>query len=404
MPRHVGDVGTRSPSPTARVMALPASYAVLRCVQLIALGINALLLARVLGLHQYALYARGAFFATAFTAVGFFGQDQLAYRHRIASRILLKRTVGIVTVVFLATSALAICTTARANWPTIISSCVGTAGIAITTVRFLAAQIAGRDDHRAIGQLLNTVSVQVSGVVAAYLGGGAFVATTTATAISWLWVAGTIRQKQSVQVRKAAPFREGVAVGIGGIAYASIPAIASIIVAIRATDAAAAEDRFLLLAFSALLGMAGALNSEYFRARLFHPDVKAKAFEAVKIRMIKVNVATVCCAVSALCVAGLLARYVIPVRYGSVGGPLIALSAVVPISFGSVVLFNLELARGRMARAIGRNVAAAIAALVAMLVVTPTPYHLVAVVVSSEACGLAVFAVAALWPARDRLS
>jgi len=380
-----------------RLATRPMSYTALRGAQILALGVNALVLALLLGVHQYALYARGAFFATPFSAISFLGQDQLLFRRKIDARTLMRRLALIQVVVGIGVLALAAATTNWSVLPTVISSCIGTAGMGVMAVRLLSAQLEGRDDLRAVGQLLNAVTVQSAAIVAALLGAGAFVATTAATVVSLLWVVA-IRDRHSkrARVRPAAPFRSGVAVGIGTTAYGSITATIALVVAIRAPDVIAARDRFVLLAFSALLGVAASLNAEYFRVRLFDPQA-ARERKDVERAMLRANVSIAGAVALGVVVSAYFARVVLPARYGDVGRPIAELAVVVPLLFGSSMLFNIELARNRVAIAVTRNLFAGVFCLIAALLVSPVPSNIVAILTISEASGFAILGGSSLY-------
>jgi hypothetical protein len=379
-----------------RVASRPTFYTVLRGCQLLALGVNALLLARLLKVDQYALYARGAFFATLLSAVAFLGQDFLAFQRKIDIRTFKRRLVLIEAGVLVATAILAASTVSLHDLPTIMSSCIGTAGIGIVAARFLAVQLEGRDGRRAVGQLLNALTVQLGAVLAAAFGAGAFWATTSATVISLLWaVALWKREGDRQSIERPAPFRDGLPIGIGVFSYASLISSISVVVAVRANDILAAQDRFILLAFAALLGLTVSLNSEYFRVRLFDPAQQHRRPEVYKA-MIRSNIVITLLVSGGIAACGLLAPYVLPSRYGDIGVPIAELAAVVPLLFASSMLQNIELSKDRIAVALSRNFLAGVFCLVAASFIRLTPSNLDLLIIVSEASGFLILGLASL--------
>jgi hypothetical protein len=372
----------------------PTQYTLIRAATLFTLAVNALILARLLGIHQYALYSRGAFFATTVATILFLGQDQLAFRREIDSSTLRSRAILIAATTTLCTTLLAVVSTRSANLPVIISSCCGSAGMVISAVRFIMAQVEGRDNYRGFGQLANAATIQFASIAAAALGGGALAATNAATAASFLWVLFTFRARGET-VEHPAPMRAGIPVGIGSAAYSSVITTVSLVVAIRASDLIAAQDRFVILAFGASAGIASAVNSEFYRARLFSPTAR---WDTLRIRrqMTKTNAAAALLVMAGLVVGGSLARYVLPGRYGDVGPSLRDLAVVIPFLFASNALMNIELAERHTKLTVGRNIFAGVFCLSAMLVLSPTSRHIVGILLISECMGVAIFVLAAV--------
>jgi hypothetical protein len=389
---------SRLAEPLRRVASRPTFYTVLRACQLLALGINALLLARLFNVDQYALYARGAFFATLMSAVAFLGQDFLAFQRRIDIRTLKLRLLLIEATVLLATGILAALTVPSSDLPTIISSCIGTAGIGVVAARFLAIQLEGRDGRRAVGQLLNALTVQLGAVLAAAIfGAGAFQATTTATVISLLWAGAVWKRPGDLRsIERPAPFRDGLPIGIGGFSYASLISSISVVVAVRANNILAAQDRFILLTFAALLALTESLNSEYFRVRLFDPAQQHRRAE-VRRAMVRSNIIATILVGCGIVACGILAPYVLPSRYGDIGVPIAELAAVVPLMFASSMLQNIELSKNRIAVALSRNFFTGVFCLVAALFIHLTPSNLDLLIIVSEASGFVVLGLASLF-------
>jgi hypothetical protein len=356
------------------------------------------LLARLFNVDQYALYARGAFFATLMSAVAFLGQDFLAFQRRIDIRTLKLRLLLIEATVLLATGILAALTVPSSDLPTIISSCIGTAGIGVVAARFLAIQLEGRDGRRAVGQLLNALTVQLGAVLAAAIfGAGAFQATTTATVISLLWAGAVWKRPGDLRsIERPAPFRDGLPIGIGGFSYASLISSISVVVAVRANNILAAQDRFILLTFAALLALTESLNSEYFRVRLFDPAQQHRRAE-VRRAMVRSNIIATILVGCGIVACGILAPYVLPSRYGDIGVPIAELAAVVPLMFASSMLQNIELSKNRIAVALSRNFFTGVFCLVAALFIHLTPSNLDLLIIVSEASGFVVLGLASLF-------
>jgi hypothetical protein len=231
---------------------------------------------------------------------------------------------------------------------------------------------------RGVILLLNAVSIQAAGVAAALLGGDALLATAAGAAVSFGWVAGLWLAAARIPdpARVTAPFRDGIWMGMSAMLYGSIPTLAGIVVAVRATDATAAETRFVLLAFSSVVAICSAINSEYFRAHLFAARGGNLAAQARR-DMIRANLA----------VGGALIT-------GGAAPAVAGLVAVVPFLLSSQVQTNIEIVAGRTWMPLARNAPAAVAVTGLVLALPASTAGVDIALIASEAIGLLCFVAA----------
>ena len=220
-------------------------YALLRVGHLILLLGTALVLARILNVSTYADYARGAFYATAISTFGLFGQDQLLLRRGIALRVLQRRTAALegALVAGMTILALVLVPTAAA---VVSMSCLGTAALCMTGCSWVDRQAVGKDVQRAMLQLASGFSTQAAGVVVAALGGGALAVTTAATAMALLWLGWSLTVRPAFTVIEQVRYRSGLPLGIVGLLYGSV-GVSLAFVAAQLPDAKAVDVRFVLL-------------------------------------------------------------------------------------------------------------------------------------------------------------
>ena len=376
-----------------RIFRSPTAYTALRLSQVGALGLGALVMAGLLRLDQYALYARGSLFSTAFAAVYLLGQDQLSYRGVLRLRTLRWRAIAIQVGVGALVGSLIVGATPEREWEVLASSCLGTAALTVTGATWVSMQSLGRDDLRALGQLSNAVTVQVAALIVAALTGSALWATNGATVTALAWAVLTLAHRGETRA-KDARFIDALGVGVGGASYGLMGAAISIVVGIRGSNVSAAQDRILLLVLGAILAACTALNSEYFRNRLYSINDERERHQ-IRVELRRANWILGAMMTTSVMAAAFVVPAVLPAAYSGLHRTLFELAAVVPPLFVSSACFSIEIASGRSLVSNLRNVAVAVAAPLALLLVSPTPLHLLVVVLVAEWSG-ALIAVGSL--------
>jgi hypothetical protein len=367
-------------------------------IRIIHLGLLAGLsvsLAHLLSLHQYGLYTRGSFFSNVYATVMLLGQDQLVMQRRLPMRSVRLRgliTLGCVTGV---TLPIAAATLSGQAFAVVVVSSVSSAGMVIAYGELSRLMALGWHLRRGVILLLNAVLIQLAGVIAALFGADALVATAAGAVVSLAWVVGLLTAGTQLPdpARGKARFRDGIWMGMSASLYGSIPTLAGIVVAIRASDRTAGETRFVLLAFSSIVAICSAINSEYFRAHMF--AALARGREAAARRdMFRANVALGVVLLGGLPVSALLLGVLLGHRYAGAAPAVAALAVAVPFLLCSQVQTNIEVVAGRTWIPLFRNAPAAIATMIAMLLLPATTTGVDVALIAAEAIGLATFAAA----------
>lgn len=376
----------------ASVRLEAATFAVIRGVQLGSLVVLSVALARLMDVHQYALYARGSFFANMYSTVMLMGQDQLIMRGRLSVRAMRMRALPILGVTTLVVIPLAAVTVPNALLVIAVSA-LGTAAMVVVYGETSLRLYQGRYISRSWLLLANAVTIQTASVAMAAIGGGALGVTMAGTVTSLAWLLTLFIQDRSArsdQVAESAPFREGAWIGLGALLYGLIPTIAGLVVAIRAPDRIAGEDRFVLLAFSGLVAICSALNTEYFRSRLFRAANEHRLSRAVR-EMQFANVVAGGVLALLLPLGALILAVALRGKYGGAAVGVALIAGAIPFLLASQVQTNVELVAGRWRVPLARTVPAVVSVTILVVVLPPTVLGMVTALVASEACGLMCF-------------
>jgi hypothetical protein len=367
-------------------------------IRIVHLGLLAglsVVLAHLLSLHQYGLYTRGSFFSNVYATVMLLGQDQLVMQRRLPMPSVRLRglvALGCVTVV---TLPIAAATLSGQAFAVVVVSSISSAGMVIVYGELSRLMALGWHLRRGVILLLNAVLIQLAGVIAALFGADALVATAAGAVVSLMWVVGLLTAGTQLPdpAHSKARFRDGIWMGMSATLYASIPTLAGIIVAIRASDQTAGETRFVLLAFSSIVAICSAINSEYFRSHMF--AALARGHEAAaRHDMIRANVALGVVLLGGLPMGALLLGVLLGHRYAGAAPAVAALVAAVPFLLSSQVQTNIEVVAGRTWLPLFRNAPAAAATIVAMLLLPATTTGVDIALIAAEAIGLIFFVVA----------
>lgn len=396
----------RMPSQQSRIQALlrltqsPTFYTGMRFGQIGILGLGTIALAEVLSLNQYALYARGSLFSTALSAVFLLGQDQLSLQRRLSLKVLRRRSIAVQAGVGSAVAIVIVSTTPSSIWPVLVSSCIGTGAMVVATSTWVSLQSEGRHQARATTQLVHALTIQAATLVVASLNGSALWATNSGTLLALAWAIGVVLYR-GPQVTENAPFREAVGLGIGGASWGLMMAIISIIVAIRSNNQGAAQSRIILLLFLAVVAGATALNGEYFRTKLYGAQ-RDRMDRRIFSEMWRANCLMGSLTVIAAALAAVGFESLLPAGYRGIGMQIGFLVIAMPAVFISTALFSIEIARGRATISILRNCAFAFIAPITLIVLTPRPSTVVAVLIMTEWSG-AIIATLALVGSRQKM-
>ncbi len=369
-----------------------ARFAVIRITHLSLLVVLSVALARVLSIHQYALYARGSFFANAFATIMLLGQDQLVVQGRLSMRDLRRRSLVVLLIGALCVIPVAGVSLSRQAFLIVVVSSVGTVGMVLVYGEASLMLARGAYLSRGWLLLLNAVSIQLASVIAALAGGDALAATAAGTAVAWMWYVGVraLGPRGGGVAQTSARFRDGAWIGASAILYGSIPTIVGIVVAIRAQDRTAGEVRFVLLAFSGLVAICSAINTEYFRARLFRAR-GTDGYSAAAREMVRANWALAAALGVAVPAGALILAVGLGGKYSRAGIGIACLVAVVPLLLSAQVQTNLALVADRTRLPLARN-GPAVLVVSAMVAICPASTGgVVLSLVCAEAAGLACF-------------
>ena len=133
------------------------AFGAIRIVHLGLLAVLALVLARLLPLHQYGLWTRGSFFSNLYTMVMLLGQDQLVMQRRLPMRHVRFRGLLILALVSAVTLPIAALTLSAAAFTVVCAASLSTAGMVVVygeLSRLMAlglAPAAGHDPARQRG-------------------------------------------------------------------------------------------------------------------------------------------------------------------------------------------------------------------------------------------------------------
>ena len=399
--RPAAEIGRlrRTPRPPSaghglRRISGAGAFGAIRVVHLALLVVLSVALAQLLSLHQYGLYARGSFFSNVYATVMLIGQDQLVMQRRLPMRGVRRRGLAILGVVTAVTLPVAALTLSPEAFEVVAVSSVASAGMVVVYGELSRLMALGWHLRRGVILLLNAVSIQLGGVIAVLLGADALVATAVGAAMSLAWVAALLAVGTRIPdpAEATARFRDGIWMGTSALLYGSIPTLAGIVVAIRASDRTAGETRFVLLAFSGVVAICSAINSEYFRAHMFAALRRGRGADARR-DMIRANLVLGVALLVGLPLGALVLAAVLGSRYGGAAPAVAALVVAVPFLLSSQVQTNIEIVAGRTWMPLARNAPAAVATTVAVLVLPATTVGIDVSLIAAEAVGLLCFVV-----------
>ena len=226
-------------------------------------------------------------------------------------------------------------------------------------------------------------------------GADALTVTAAGAIVSLIWALALLVVGARIPdpAESTARFREGIWMGMSAMLYASIPTLAGVIVAIRAGDRTAGEIRFVLLAFSSVVAICSAVNTEYFRSHLFAALRSGRLADARR-DMLRANAFLGVTLVLGLPVGAVILRLALGARYGGAAPGVAALACAVPFLLSSQVQTNFEIVAGRTWLPLFRNAPAAVATTGAMLALPATVGGADLAIIAAEALGLVSFVVA----------
>lgn len=238
-------------------------------------ALGTLVLARQLGTAEFGVYGKAVAFSQLIGAVGVFGTDQLVLSGRLGFKSALLRGALIVSTSAALTIGASLVVLPSPMRPLVVVVVGSTALLQLMTSALAYAQYRGRDLVRAHLDLTLRTSNQAG------LNGGAWVGASAATAsvggavaVVAAAAAALLLLLRSTIVRGAprlrdARWRDGVRYGLIGLLFSGSLLFLNTGVALQGDAEANAHARVVFLVYAAELAGAGAVCSEYFRARLY---------------------------------------------------------------------------------------------------------------------------------------
>jgi O-antigen/teichoic acid export membrane protein len=374
-------------------------YAFLRAATFALLVGGGLVLAALLGVEQYGVYAQGAAFAAVVATISLFGQEQLLLNGTLDFRGLrLRATVVGVTATGLSSIAASVLLPGNSR-VVAVSLCVAAGATVVASPYWLFAQANGKDNHRGFLELIQRVVVSATCVVPAAFHGGALGAAAASAVVAVAFTAPLWRTNAE-RLPTPAPFREGLLYGMAGLLYGATPTLISLVFAITASPHVNGNVRLVLLGYTGVGSITVAINNEFFRRRLYI------AVGATRQRVVRRMAATDTIFAAMTCLSlPTAALFILRPFLSSFEDALegiALLSLVVPFHVLSCALGNLIVVNKRADLAITRHLIASVSGIVAVLVAPHTVSGAVAALGTAEAAGCVFYlACSSAWRARS---